>query len=59
MQNAALHLDTVARQTHDPLDVVGGGVLGQSENNDIAIGRLRPENTARELDQIKGKEYWL
>src|SRR5579872_4486345 len=36
VKNAVLHLDPVARQTHQPLDVVGGVVTGEFEHDDIA-----------------------
>ena len=46
MQHAVDHLDAVARQPDETLDVVGGAVLRQTEHHHVAALRFGGENTS-------------
>src|SRR6266545_3006134 len=53
MQQPADHLDAIAGQADDALDVIGGGVTRQTEYRHIAALRLRAKDAARKQWQRK------
>jgi hypothetical protein len=56
---SGLHLDAVARQANDALDVVGPHILGQPEDDDVAVLRRLREGAPREQLDVEGNEYRL
>src|SRR5262245_51497124 len=53
MQQSVDHLDTIAREADDALDVILGGVARQSEDRHVAALRLRAKDAARKQGQRK------
>ena len=51
-KHAAAHGDLVARQTYQALDVVGGVVARQLEDDDVAALGLGRKDAAAERDQV-------